>query len=232
MAEFWFTAALWIGLALLASLISVRTAIAVALIEIILGALAGNAAGIKPTAWIDVLASIGVVLVVFLAGAELDVRSFRGKSFPTLSLGTAAFLVPLVTAAAVAHYLLGWLWPAALIAALATSTTSVVVVYAVTVETGLARVSLGQMLLAACFLTNVGAMVLLGILFTEPDPMVLAIAAALVATFLLGPKIAHVLFKDAKQGSSEPEIRFVLRQEPAERRVVKPAPARNVAAGP
>ncbi len=39
----WLIAALWVGMALLASLISIRFAISVALIEIIVGAVAGNA---------------------------------------------------------------------------------------------------------------------------------------------------------------------------------------------
>ena len=40
----WFIAAVWMGLALLASLISIRTGISVALIEILVGVIAGNLA--------------------------------------------------------------------------------------------------------------------------------------------------------------------------------------------
>ena len=42
MENLWLQSALWIGLALLSSLISIRLAISVALIEIIVGAVAGN----------------------------------------------------------------------------------------------------------------------------------------------------------------------------------------------
>src|SRR5579864_2661546 len=42
MASVWLHSALWLGLALLASLISIRVAISVALIEIVVGAVAGN----------------------------------------------------------------------------------------------------------------------------------------------------------------------------------------------
>jgi len=40
----WFIAAVWMGLALIASLISIRTGISVALIEIVVGVIAGNLA--------------------------------------------------------------------------------------------------------------------------------------------------------------------------------------------
>jgi hypothetical protein len=42
MASVWLHSALWLGLALLASLISIRVAISVALIEIVVGVVAAN----------------------------------------------------------------------------------------------------------------------------------------------------------------------------------------------
>lgn len=72
----YFVAAIWLGLALLASLVSIRIAIPVALVEIVVGALAGNIPGIKEhvpqTAYSTFLASLGSVILTFLAGAEID----------------------------------------------------------------------------------------------------------------------------------------------------------------
>ena len=45
----WGTAAVWIGLALAASLISIRLGIAVALVEVCLGAMTGNFFGLHET---------------------------------------------------------------------------------------------------------------------------------------------------------------------------------------
>lgn len=70
-------ASAWIGLALLASLVSIRFGISVALVEIALGVLAGNAFGLGTTPWIDFLAAFGSVLLTFLAGAEIDPASLR-----------------------------------------------------------------------------------------------------------------------------------------------------------
>ena len=60
-------AALWIGLALAASLLSIRLGISVALLEISLGVVAGTTIGLTTNAWIDFLASFGAVLLTFLA---------------------------------------------------------------------------------------------------------------------------------------------------------------------
>ena len=49
------TAAVWIGLALVASLVSIRFGISVALIEIGVGIVGGNTIGLPTTPWIDFL---------------------------------------------------------------------------------------------------------------------------------------------------------------------------------
>ena len=67
MEQVWYTAAAWIGLAFLSSLISIRIGISVALVEIFLGFVAGNlgayagSAIFQPNAWINFLAGFGSV---------------------------------------------------------------------------------------------------------------------------------------------------------------------------
>lgn len=64
----WLTASVWMALALAASIISIRVGISVALIEIMIGVIAGNALGVHTAPWIDFLAAFGSVLLTFLAG--------------------------------------------------------------------------------------------------------------------------------------------------------------------
>ena len=72
MDNIWLASAVWIGLALASSLISIRLALSVALIEIIVGALGGNLIGLPLTPWVNYLAGLGAILLTFLAGAEVD----------------------------------------------------------------------------------------------------------------------------------------------------------------
>ena len=68
----WFVAAIWMALALVASLISIRVGISVALIEIFIGVVAGNFLHLTASnEWINFLALLGSGVLTFLAGAEI-----------------------------------------------------------------------------------------------------------------------------------------------------------------
>jgi|GEM_PF-1282383 len=135
----WLIAALWMGLALAAALGSVQFGISVALVEILLGFLAGNTFHLNITLWIDFLAGTGSVLLTFLAGAEIDPEVLRANFRESLSIGFFSFLAPALGAFAAAYRVFGWDLHAAEIAGLALSTTSVAVVYAVTCITKFAE---------------------------------------------------------------------------------------------
>src|SRR5215470_6064350 len=64
-------------------------------------------------------------------------------------------------------YSLGWTLHAAEITGIALSTTSVAVVYAVMVETGMSQTDFGKLILAACFVTDLGTVLALGVLFAS-----------------------------------------------------------------
>jgi len=167
----YYVAAIWLGMALLASVVSIRIVVPVALVEIVVGALAGNIPGIKEhvqqTSYTTFLASIGSVLLTFLAGAEIDPVSLRKHWRASVSIGVVSFLLPFVGAFAVCRWGLHWHLHAAEIGGIALSTTSVAVVYAVMVETGLNRQDIGKLILAACFVTDLGTVLALGGFFAQ-----------------------------------------------------------------
>jgi len=202
-------AALWIGLALVASLASIRVGVSVALIEIGMGVIGGNVLGIQTTPWIDFLASFGAVLLTFLAGAEIDPQSLRRHLRPSLVIGGVSFAVPFIAAFLVAYRLLGWTLPASEIAGLALSTTSVAVVYAVMIESGLSREELGKLILAACFVTDLGTVVFLGLLFADLDPLLIAFGAVTALALVLAPRALRMLVSRMPGRVSEPEIKFL-----------------------
>ena len=178
MDNVYFVAAAWIGLALVASLISIRVGISVALVEILVGVLAGNFTGLRTNDWIDVLATFGAGLLTFLAGAEIDPQSLRRHIRMSLSIGLISFAVPFVAAFAFAYFVAGWDFQASEIAGIALSTTSVAVVYAVMIESGQSNTDLGKTILAACFITDLGTVVALGVLFAQFDLMLVLFVAA------------------------------------------------------
>jgi len=72
----------------------------------------------------------------------------------SLSIGVVSFVLPFVGAFLFCVLALGWRLHAAEVGGVALSTTSVAVVYAVMVETGLNRQELGKLILAACVILS------------------------------------------------------------------------------
>lgn len=186
MPNTWLLAAHWVALALAGGLIAGWTGISISLVEILVGVVAGNFLGLATNQWVDFLAGFGSILLTFLAGAEVDPRVLRAKFKECSVIGFVGFLFPFLGALAYAYYVAGWDLRAAEIAGVALSTTSVAVVYAVMVETGLNETELGQIILAACFINGLGTVLVLGILFANFNVWMLlfAVATAVVLAFL------------------------------------------------
>jgi Kef-type K+ transport system membrane component KefB len=210
MDNIWFASALWIGLALIAASLQAWVAVSVALLEIIIGAVAGNLVDLTLTPWVNHLAGFGAILLTFLAGAEIDVKVIRRNFGSTMAIGVVGFLAPYIGVLGWAHFISGWPWAQAQIAGIALSTTSVAVVYAVMVETGFNRTEIGKIILAACFINDIGTVLALGLVFANYNLWLLAFAVAtLIALFLL-PRWTPWFFARLGSRVSEPQIKFVL----------------------
>lgn len=209
MEQLWWEASFWVALALISSLISLRIGISVALVELIVGILAGNTFHPQISEWINFLASFGAVILTFLAGAELESRTLKRFWKESLVLGIIGFFAPFALSWLAAQFFLGWDLRAAQIAGIAMSTTSVAVVYAVMVETGLNETSIGKLILAACFVDDLGTVIALGLFFTSFGVWfwVFVVLTAL-ALFLL-PKITPYYLKTVNAHSSEPEVKYI-----------------------
>lgn len=208
--EIYLVAVQWMGLALLASLISVRLGVSIALVEIAVGVVAGNLWEVPQTQWVTFLASVGAVLLTFLAGVDIDTKVLRAKMLETVSIGFVSFLIPFLGAFAWAYWITGWELQASLIAGIALSTTSVAVVYAVMVETGLNRSELGKVILAACFVTDLGTVVALGVFFTRPGTELLVFIVATAVVLVVLPRFTRWFFRRYGERVSEPEIKYLL----------------------
>src|SRR5207247_2846641 len=99
--------------------------------------------------------------------AAIDPVSLRVHLKAALVIGFVVFPAPCLGAWGFAYCVTGLTYQGALICGIALSTTSVAVVYAVMVETGLSRTSLGKMILAACFVTDLGTVLALGAFFAD-----------------------------------------------------------------
>ena len=209
MDNVWFASALWIGLALVASVGSIYVTISVALVEIVVGAIGGNLIGLPLTPWVNYLAGFGAILLTFLAGAEIDPVVVRRHFWSSMSIGVVGFLAPYLGVLLFARYALHWPWPEAQIAGISLSTTSVAVVYAVMVETGYNRTELGKIILAACFVNDLGTVLALGLIFANYNLWLAVFVAATAVSLWLLPKFGPWFFQKMGPRVSEPQTKFV-----------------------
>ena len=218
MTETWALAALWIGLALFAALASIWLRVATALSEIVIGTLAQFAIGglfgaavlAADQPWIKFLAGAAAIVLTFLAGAELDPQLFRRKWKEATAVGLISFFAPFLACAAAARWLLGWDPMASWLAGVAMSTTSVAVVYAVMIEFGFNTTDYGKTVLAACFVTDLGTVVALGLIFAPFTLKTVLFVVALVAVGVTLPWVTPRFFHRYGGRASEIEAKFLL----------------------
>jgi Kef-type K+ transport system membrane component KefB len=218
MTDVWGIASLWLGFALLATLLSIWLRVATALSEIIVGtvgqfilaAIAGTAALGANEPWIKFLAGTGAIVLTFLAGAELDPVVFRAKWKEATVIGLVAFFVPFFGCAAVAYYVLHWDPRASWLGGVALSTTSVAVVYAVMLELGFNKTDFGKAVLAACFINDLGTVIALGLIFAPFTFRTVVFVAASIVVFAAIPFVTPWLFKRYGNRPSEVEAKYLL----------------------
>ncbi|OPZ71967.1 MAG: Sodium/hydrogen exchanger family protein [bacterium ADurb.Bin478] len=195
---------------LLSSMISLRTGLSVAIIEITAGIIAGNM-GIQTEDWMLYLAGFGGILLTYLAGTEIDTQLMREKFKECFLIGVASFLLPFLLVYLYTYYISHWTLPASLLAGTALSTTSLAVVYSVLIETGLARTEIGKLLMASTFVTDMGTAIAMSILFVKPSIYTLIFLSISINVIYFADKFTHYFFNHPrwKDKVVEPEIKYI-----------------------
>jgi len=218
MTSVWALAALWLSLALIAGLFSIWLRISTALSEIVVGTVAqlifgaviGSAVLGTDESWIKFLSGVGAIVLTFLAGAELDPAVFKLKWKEAVAVGLASFFFPFLGCAAGAHYVLGWEVMPSWLAGVAMSTTSVAVVYAVMLEFGFNVTDYGKTVLAACFVTDLGTVVALGLIFAPFTMKTVIFVGVGIAAFVVLPWLTPRFFRRYGNRPSELEAKYLL----------------------
>lgn len=218
MENVWVLASLWVGLALVATLLAIWFKISTALTEIVVGTVAQLVIGalVGPiglgakTEWITFLAGTGAIVLTFLAGAELEPSIFRTKWKESLVVGLVGFFGPFLGCAAIAHYVLHWGVMQSWLAGVALSTTSVAVVYAVMLEIGFNTTAFGKAILAACFVNDLGTVIALGLIFSPFTMKTLIFIVVSVIVFIILPFLTPRFFKLYGGRVSELEAKYLL----------------------
>jgi len=107
-------------------------------------------------------------------------------------IGVVGFLAPFLGCTLVARYGLAWSSDASWLGGIALSTTSMAVVYAVMLETGFNRADFGKGILGACFVNDLGPVLVLGFLFAPFTWRTVVFAGVSLLAFALLPVVTPV----------------------------------------
>jgi len=196
-------AAIWLALAVIATILANLFKISMSLMEICVGAVAGYLATqfIGPNAmhanseWLQFIAASGAVVLTFLAGTELDPVSLKKKLKEVSIVGMIGFLAPFLGCTAIAFFLLQWNLQASLLTGVALSTTSMAVVYAVMLEYGFNKTGYGKGILGSCFINDLATVIALGLIFAPFSYRSVIFIVVSIVSFLIIPKITERLIK-------------------------------------
>jgi Kef-type K+ transport system membrane component KefB len=156
-------------------------------LEIVLGVVLGPSAlgWLEPDVPVQIVALLGLAMLLFLAGLEIDVHRLRGR---LLGLSLAGYAVSVAIGAAAGGLLaaVGWL-DDPLLLAVTVSATSLGLVVAVLKDAGAVEGQLGQTVIAASSVADFAAVLVLSLVFsgsgTAPGARTLLLAL-FVATVL------------------------------------------------
>jgi len=186
------------------ALIAEPLAVTPAVIEIVLGVLAGSS-GIPRAASVELLGLIGSVFIMYMAGLEIDPSLLRRLLVPSMIAGVISFLAPAITAF-FALTIIGYTRVEAMLAAIGTATTSVAVVYAIIRRKAMSRRPLGQTILATAMIADVAS--ILAFVLVEAGvtlTVIIYFVGLAVAVWILSRFLEWV-----SGGEHEVELRLIL----------------------
>ena len=186
------------------SLLGEALGVASAAVELVLGVAAGIA-GIRSVEPLELLALIGSVFIMYVAGLEVDPSLLRRYLVKSVLGGLASFAAPAVSV----YLVLAALGVGPLEAAYASvgvSTTSVAVVYAIVRRTGLSRRPVGQVIIAVAMAADIASILAFAALAAGPSP-VLALYFTGLAVFVW---VMARFLEWASGGENEVELRLIL----------------------
>ena len=208
-------------LIMLAGIIAVEIGISAAVLEIIMGLLAANILDITnydEYVALTVLANLGLLTIMFLAGFELNMEYLKGRTLPILSVAISSFMTPFillfvsifillpVVLLGAFHATIG----AALIIATALSTTSIALVYPLLKNLGYLKNEIGNIMVATAAMVDIVSMIAISVIFNHSGLLMLIVIPFLLIGFKGFPILTKLLFSRYKGNVTELELKIIL----------------------
>ena len=131
------------------------------------GVILVNLLGVKLEPWLDFLGNYGGLVLTFLAGSEVEFLLLKRKAKASFTIGSLAFLVPLLAEFMFLSVVTHWSYEAKIAIGLPLGTTSVAVVYAILTEYEITKLPASRVIIAVTFVNDI--LTLIGINLISPN---------------------------------------------------------------
>jgi Na+:H+ antiporter len=194
-----------------AAAVAFELGISSAIVEIVAGvALAYFIRDIGALGWLEFLANLGMLGLMFMAGFEVEVHRLRRTWRASVGIGICSLLLPMAGVFLICFYGFGMDARVAGLVAIGLSTTSLALVYHALKDRGMLDDDIGQTLLAAASVVDVLSMVALALLLGEVGWGTALFFIVVVPTVIGLPHIGKWVFRRYKGALVELELRFML----------------------
>jgi Kef-type K+ transport system membrane component KefB len=182
-----------------------------AILEILAGVcLAWLLGDLHQLEWLEFLAHLGALALMFMAGFEIEVERLRRTWRSCVATGALSLLAPMTGTFAVAHFVFGLDPMAAALVGIALSTTSLALVYQALRDEDMLRRPEGQTLLASATVVDVLSMLALALLLGDAG-WGTGVVILIVAFTVIGlPRVGGWVFRRYANSMVEAELRFIL----------------------
>jgi len=178
-------------LIVIAGYISLRTAISTAILELAFGSIA-RIVGVEPTETLAFLAEIGAIMLMFIAGTEIEPHVFKRRLKESVALGSAIFFTPLLALIMFLSNEYG-LTETTLLVSIALAATSVAVVYTILYDMLILYSPLGQVLFGAAMVCDILSIIGLSIVLGKFSVISVLYIALLAILFYAVPRTGKLI---------------------------------------
>ena len=197
------------ALIVLAGVISYQTGVSTSIIELIVGSLAAltplSMLADNPT--LNLLSRIGAIVLMFIAGTEIDIYVLRRTFKESLVLGLLSFFLPFMSAHIFLNYT-GYSGLKNLLVSTGVATTSVAILYMALKDLGIFRSWLGQTMFAGAMITDILSMVALSLILGRFSTLSMLYPLIILVIIIVLPPLLDKIVK--LESSWDLELKFIL----------------------
>lgn len=189
--------------------IAIELGISAAIIEVVAGILAKELISFESTEVIDLLANIGIITLMYVAGLEIDIDLLKQNLKPAFAIGSISFALPFLSVFLVSLYLLGMNHQQSLLTSIALSATSIPIIYSITKTAGFS-IARKRLILSMAMINDILSMAFLSIFFSRISILLIGLVLGLFIFAYTFPMFGKRIFRHFKGNVVEFEFKAIL----------------------